>query len=1124
MPCVFTKRWCCVNSYNGTNRANFASFSYSYICPLMKKRVPVSLLAIVLSFSAFSQMHVKKPNFTSFRTDKKETAEILIKESSPAAQKHPEFGITPYNAQCTECVELIDQRTLDSRQFIDIYDKGHTYSQQSYFPLHYRKFEGDVWHTIDQRLRPTADKNVYAAKDQPVVTKCDLNKQSSSLNVRGFEFEFNKNLSLYYFDDNTLYSKTEQGNYSTYNIGEEGLNVKNLWTGIDMEQIFSAGQIKTNFVINAPLQIPITKGWMVIEDHFTLPEGYSFEESSNGSHLYEKYYRGDYLLKDPKGELVLTYEKPVYLDAKAFGMHGIYKLLRTGNDYTLQTLVPVEWLNKKDNTYPLFIDPTVYGATKMGDFTSSGLPSASMGFTTTSLGACPYKMNVTVPGKSKLTNAYVDVEYTLTYDNTCGTPPLPPPFCTFNMVTMEVLCDTCGTSTGLLSCNPAQPPFTGTCTTDSNLVPGANAIRVNNFVPNYLNCMPAQCPDYHLWFTLLNRDATCGDVCGYLCARGNMWRMTIEACQVDGFITQDKTQVCAGQPVTFTGHPNCGVPPYHYAWTENGGNTFDTIYGTPNFVIHPQADVTVGCYVIDNCGISWRTNDLDVTVVATPPADAGSDIYLCAGGAANLGGNPTSSVGASITWTAENITVRNYLNSTTSPNPTAIVPAGVIDTFWYAVSASNGSCARTDTVYVFSNPLPTADAGPDITICSGGTVTLGGSPSSNAAGVQWAGQNATATGWLNNPTAANPQAVIPAGTVSNFYYVLTGTTASCVARDTVNIISNAAPVANAGSDQSLCEGGTATLGGNPTAVGGTSITWSGQNVLAESWLSSTTDPNPQVNMPAGTTGTFSYVVTVNDPLCPRTDTVKVISHTNPVAQIDSNGSTRICTNQSVTISVIGNYTSYLWSNGSNASSISVNQAGNYSATVTDAFDCTAASNVITVSTITVPTLTVFPDTVITYGDSVEMYTDLNLASASIDSFTWYPAANLSCINCTNPVATPQLPAQYYGVNVYTGGCVATDSALIRVVFPNNFFIPNAFTPNGDGNNDNFYIQAQGGVKVILFQVFNRWGEKVHEGSYPWDGSYKGKPAPAGVYIYIFKLGLFGDDYALFRKGSVTMIR
>jgi gliding motility-associated-like protein len=919
----------------------------------MKNRVLLSLFIIGLSLTASAQMRVKQPNFTSFRADKKEVTETLIKQSSAAAQKHPEYGIIPYNAQCSDCIELVEDRTIDSRQFTDKNNERHTYSQKSYFPLHYKKSETDVWHTIDQRLRPTSDKNVFIAKDQPAATKCDLNAKSTSINVGDFDFEFNKNLSLFFFDDNTVYTQTEKGNYNTYTIGEEGLNVKNIWAGIDMEQIFTAGEIKTNFVINAPLQLPISKGYMVIEDHFTLPQGYTFEESPQGSRIEGKYYQGNYFLRNSKGETILTYEKPIFVDAKAYGMHGSYKLLRTGNDYTLQTLVPIDWLNKKDNNYPIYIDPIVSAASKIGNFTSAG-SSASMGFTTTALGACEYYMlasnltSVNVPGKSQLTNAYVDVEYSLTFDNTCGSPPLPSPYCTFSMASMEVRSDDCGTTTGPLTCNPAQPPFTGTCTTDSNLVPGASALLINSFVPNYLTCIPPQCSDYRLEFTLLNRDAMCGDVCGYLCARGNFWRMTVAACQVEGDITQDKTQVCAGEPVTFTANPTCGVPPYSFKWTQDAGNTFDSVFNITTFTVNPQSDINMGCTITDACGKTWQTNDLSVTVIPSPPADAGSTLPVCEGGSVQLGGSPTTNAGNAILWTGENATVQGWLSNNQTPNPVVTIPAGTVDTFYYVVRVTNSSCFRTDTVYVSS--------------------------------------------------------------------------------------------------------------------------------LA-----------------------------------------------NPVAVIDTNGATNICANQNVNIAVVGNFASYTWSNGSTASSINVNQAGAYQLTVADANNCTAVSNTITVSSIALPTVNVFPDTLIVFGDSVMLYTDFNLNSSVVDSFMWSPNANISCTYCANPYVSPTND-QYYSVVVHAGGCTVSDSALVRVILPNNFFIPNAFTPNGDGNNDNFYIQSQGGVKVVLFQVFNRIGEKVHEGSYPWDGTYKNKPAPAGVYVYIFKIGLYGDSYALFRKGSVTMIR
>ncbi|MFN8322450.1 MAG: gliding motility-associated C-terminal domain-containing protein [Chitinophagales bacterium] len=1087
------------------------------------KRALFALTFILLNVSAIAQMHVKQPNFTSFNTDKKQVTPTLLQNSSAKAKQHPEFGVLPYTAQCRECVELIDQRTINSRQFINPNYEGQTYSQSSYFPLHYQKFEGDIWHTIDSRLRPDGpNKGVYVAANQPVPTKCDLNKKTASVTERGFEFEFSKNLTCYFFDEASVYTKAEIGDYTNYTIGEEGLNVKNLWSGIDLQQIFTTGEIKTNFVISAPLQLPVKSGWMVIEDHFTLPVGYTFEESKYGDHLKDGGYRGDYFLRNEQGDTLIVYEKPVYLDAKAFGMHGIYKLLKSGNDYTLQILVPVDWLNKNDHTYPILIDPIVYGQTKVGNFRLNGL-SANMGFTSMALGSCDYHLPVVIPGRSQITNTYTDLEYQLTYDNTCGVPALPPPFCTFSQVTMEVVSDDCNTTTGLLACNPASPPYTGTCTTDSNLVPGANAIKINSFVPNYLACIPPQCPDDTLYFTLRNRDSVCLDQCGYLCARGNMWQMTIEACRVEGTAGQDKFQICAGEPVTFTAHPKCGVPPYHFIWSY--GNAKDTVYGTPTLTIYPQQTIIMSCVIYDSCNKdSAIANDMDLVVVASPPAAAGNDVQLCEGGTAFLGGNPTSNLSATIQWTGSSPLVQSWLNSTSIQNPTGFVPAGTIDTFFYVVRASDFTCFRTDTVYVFSSPAPTADAGPDINICGGGNITLGGSPTSNAGSIVWSGENNTISTWLNSTTASNPSANVPSGTVDTFFYVVNTTTANCFNSDTVYVYSQPSPVADAGSNIVLCEGGTATLGGNPTATPGATVVWSGENAAADGYLSNNIVPNPTINIPAGIVDTFFYAVTASDLTCSRTDTVYVYSTQNPTVTIDTGGSTKICSNQSVTLFVAGSFASYSWSNGSTSSSINVNQAGPYAVTVTDASGCTAVSNSVSITTVPVPAVTVYPDTTILYGDSITLYTDINLSSASIDSFMWYPAVNINCPTCNNPIVIPQEASQYYSVSIFSSGCIASDSALIRVIFPNNFYIPNAFTPNGDGNNDGFYIQAQGGVRVILFQIFDRWGEKIHEGSYPWDGTYKGKPVPMGVYVYIFKLGLFGDDQSIFRKGSVTLIR
>ena len=925
--------------------------------PIMKKGLSLLLFIFVVSGTYAQYMQIKKPNLTGFAWAERFVTPVLDTMSSDKAKQHPEYGVLPYNSQCSQCVELIDKRTINTRFFVDPYVPYHIFSQKSYFPLHYQKNANDIWRTIDHRLKPdTLHRGVYVANQQPVPTKCDLNRKSTSLTAGGLEFEFNKNLTLHFEDEGVVSSKAEPSNYSNYTIGQQGLEVKDIWPGIDMQQVFSIGEVKTSYTIPKPLQVPISHGYMVIEDHFTVPDGYTFEEANRGQHPGSNEFIGDFYLKDKNGNTLITYARPVYIDLNAVGLPGIYKLIRNGNDYTLQTLIPVKWLNRVENVYPLTIDPIVSGDSAWGNFIATGLASANLAFTSVALGFCDYHMSVTVPGMSQLTNAFVNIEYKLTYSDSCGHPPEPAPYCLFTQVRQYLLNDSCR-DTYRFSC-PSIGDTTGTCTTDSfhngNIFHPQSpaAFTAGQLLP----CYAPQCPDYDLGFTLKNTDSICGDVCGYLCARGSMWEMTIEACTVNGSITQNKTRVCAGQSAIFTADPNCGVPPYHYVWTPDGGNTFDTIFGTPEYVVTTSDALTtedsvyITCYIIDTCGNMAATNILQLNIIPSPKADAGPDHIMCRGGATvTLGGNPTTNNGANTVWTGSTPTVQSWLNSTTATNPSVTVPAGTVDTFFYALKTTNTLCFNTDTVYIFST--------------NGGQVS-----------------------------------------------------------------------------------------------------------------------------------------------------------------IDSGGATKICAGAGVKLIAQGGpFVSYQWSNGGASSSIFVSQGGGYFVIVRDSLGCMDTSNVINITTTGPPSVHAFPDTTIQVGDSVTLYSDLNLNASSIDSFFWSPFVSLSCSTCANPRVAPA-GSQTYNLVVYSDGCEVSASVLVQVILPDNFYIPNVFTPNGDGNNDLFYIEYQSGVTVLQFQVFDRWGEKVHDGLYPWDGNYKGKPAPQAVYVYVFKLQLYGHDVGIMRKGSVTLLR
>ncbi|MGH2553979.1 MAG: PKD domain-containing protein, partial [Chitinophagaceae bacterium] len=126
------------------------------------------------------------------------------------------------------------------------------------------------------------------------------------------------------------------------------------------------------------------------------------------------------------------------------------------------------------------------------------------------------------------------------------------------------------------------------------------------------------------------------------------------------------------------------------------------------------------------------------------------------------------------------------------------------------------------------------------------------------------------------------------------------------------------------------------------------------------------------------------------------------------------------------------------------------------------------------------------------------------------NWIWSPSSGLSCSNCPSPEAGPKFNTRYLVYFTDTNGCSNTASILVTVVCKNaNLFIPNTFSPNGDGSNDVFYPRGKGLDRVILLRIFNRWGEVVFENrNFPvndpssgWNGSFEGKKPQADVYVY-----------------------
>lgn len=158
--------------------------------------------------------------------------------------------------------------------------------------------------------------------------------------------------------------------------------------------------------------------------------------------------------------------------------------------------------------------------------------------------------------------------------------------------------------------------------------------------------------------------------------------------------------------------------------------------------------------------------------------------------------------------------------------------------------------------------------------------------------------------------------------------------------------------------------------------------------------------------------------------------------------------------------------------------------------------------------------------------TIEVGETTQLIALGASSYIWTPALGLSCTDCSNPIANPTATTTYYVTSSSATSCTQGDSVTVFVDIPNNLFVPSIFTPNGDGNNDEWFIAGES-VEEVIIGVFNRWGEKVYSSTdinNVWDGYYSGLPVEIGVYFYQIEYRLFGDDFFRIRSGNITVIR
>ena len=164
-----------------------------------------------------------------------------------------------------------------------------------------------------------------------------------------------------------------------------------------------------------------------------------------------------------------------------------------------------------------------------------------------------------------------------------------------------------------------------------------------------------------------------------------------------------------------------------------------------------------------------------------------------------------------------------------------------------------------------------------------------------------------------------------------------------------------------------------------------------------------------------------------------------------------------------------------------------------------------------------------PDTIY-LGESTTLH-----VTKGFNKYQWIIPYDLSCLDCTDPIASPKYSILYTVKAVNDDGCEESVDVAVIVIRPKcneeDVFMPNVFSPNQDNNNDILRIESKF-IESVEMYIYDRWGEKVFETkdiANWWDGSYKGSELPPDVYGYYFKV-VCNDGQKYSKKGNVTLLK
>ena len=524
-----------------------------------------------------------------------------------------------------------------------------------------------------------------------------------------------------------------------------------------------------------------------------------------------------------------------------------------------------------------------------------------------------------------------------------------------------------------------------------------------------------------------------------------------------------------------------------------------------------------------------------------PTATAVGDNAICEGGSSDLtftlsGEGPFNVTLNDGTMDFTLTDISDGASWTTNPTVTTTYTlVGIEDITTGCINTASG-----DVTITVNSPVDAGTANADFHLCEDDilTISLADELNDEDPGGSWSETSIVpSTGGAFNAAAGTFTTTGQSANTYTFVYLVDGVSPCPDDSETVTVIIDPLPIADAGEQQEInCDFSDVEIGGPNTSPGAQfDYEWVNLNTMAVIGNEATID--------VVDAGEYQLTVTNSITGCFSTDVVTVTESTEPpapsfiIADVtcfgDSDGYILIDT-------ITGGAPPYLCSFEGGAFTSQkqfVNlEPGTYNLVIQDSKGCEFEAN-LTVGEpeeITVELVGQFPglDESIELGDSILLQILINVDSATINTIDWTPDDLVDCDSCLTNVVTPEIATTFSVFVEDESGCSDEDQLKVIVRKTRPVFIPNIFSPNNDGQNDIFFISGGESVAEIKsFLVFNRWGEIVHQyynfqpndpGS-GWDGMFRGQLMNPAVFTYYAEIE-FIDGLVELYEGDVTLVR